>query len=130
LHQERAAFSEQPVIVNFGEAPKTVDIKELEEKYTIRNRPLFYKCIFILGAVIVLFFLNSLVSTHLSLAWIALIGTISLLILSDVKDINVVLEKARRPFTCYVYPHMGINWIIHFLRLNWAHSYFSLVSSY
>jgi len=94
-HLERAAFSEQPVIVNFGEAPKTVDIKELEEKYTIRNRPLFYKCIFILGAVIVLFFLNSFVSTHLSLAWIALIGAICLLILSDVKDINVVLEKVE-----------------------------------
>lgn len=81
--------------VELGEAAKKVDVGELEKKYTITDRPLFYKCVFILGTVISLFFLNSFVDTHLSLAWIALIGTMSLLVLANVKDINVVLEKVR-----------------------------------
>lgn len=92
---ETAALARKPMTVNLGETAQKVDVNELERKYIITDRPLFYKCVAVLAGVISLFFLNSFVDTHLSLAWIALIGTMTLLVLANVKDINVVLEKVE-----------------------------------
>jgi Na+/H+ antiporter NhaD/arsenite permease-like protein len=93
--KETAALARKPMTVNLGETAQKVDVNELERKYIITDRPLFYKCVAVLAGVISLFFLNSFVDTHLSLAWIALIGTMTLLVLANVKDINVVLEKVE-----------------------------------
>ncbi len=72
-----------------------IDVSELEKKYIITDYPLFIKTTFILGAVIIMFFVNSFLQTNLSISWIALIGAMTLLILADVKDINIVLEKVH-----------------------------------
>ncbi len=59
----------------------------------ITDKVLFFKTVTVLCVVILMFFLNSFVQTNLSLAWIALIGAMTLLVLANIKDINVVLEK-------------------------------------
>jgi len=70
-----------------------VNIKELEEKYRITDWPLFLKCIAVLLGVIVLFFSHSFIHVNLSLAWIAIIGAMILLLVSGIRDVETVLEK-------------------------------------
>ncbi|KAL6060550.1 protein kinase, variant 2 [Balamuthia mandrillaris] len=70
-----------------------LNIEELEEKYTITDKPLFIKSCIVLIAVIILFFIHSFVPVHLNLAWIAIIGAMIHLLVSGVKDVDHVLEK-------------------------------------
>jgi Na+/H+ antiporter NhaD/arsenite permease-like protein len=64
---------------------KLKNISELEEKYRIKDFPLFVNSCLILGAVILLFFLHSAIHLNLSLAWIAIIGAIAHLVISGVR---------------------------------------------
>lgn len=90
-------------------APK-VNIRELEEKYKITDKTLFVKSIAVLLGVIVLFFSHSFIHVNLNLAWIAIIGSMILLLVSGIRytfsplctsqatdpylrDVETVLEK-------------------------------------
>lgn len=70
-----------------------MELSELEKKYVIRDKPLFYKTGSVLAGVILLFFINSFVGLNLNLVWIALLGAVIILILTDVRDITSVLES-------------------------------------
>jgi len=74
---------------------RVIDISELEGKYIITDPSLFVNSCIILGAVIILFFMHSLVGLHLSLAWISIIGAIAHLLVSGIRDIEDVLEKVE-----------------------------------
>eukprot|EP01091_Cochliopodium_minus_P008748 TRINITY_DN2033_c0_g1_i1.p1 TRINITY_DN2033_c0_g1~~TRINITY_DN2033_c0_g1_i1.p1 ORF type:complete len:712 (-),score=185.68 TRINITY_DN2033_c0_g1_i1:82-2217(-) len=86
---------EQEKIEGPKEVKTEVDIGELERKYIIKDKMLFISCSIILTGVIVLFFLHSMVEIHLNLAWIAIIGSIVMMISSGVHDIEEVLEKVE-----------------------------------
>lgn len=73
------------------------DIKELEKEYRIRNKPLFALSAIILSVVVLLFFIETFISkwVHLSLDNIALIGALSVVVLSDYHDFDHLLEKVE-----------------------------------
>ena len=54
---------------------------------------LFIKTISVLGGVIGMFCLNSFAQLGLNIVWIALLGAVTLLIITDVKDMSAVLAK-------------------------------------
>ena len=76
---------------------KIIDITELEEKYRIYDKPLFISSSIVLTCVIIMFFLHSWIHDYvdLSLAWIAIIGSMIHLLVSGVHDIEEVLEKVE-----------------------------------
>jgi len=74
---------------------KYVDITDLEHKYRIKNMHLFLNSSIVLIFVILLFFLSPIFELGIDLAWIAVIGAIVLLLISGLKDIEVVLEKVE-----------------------------------
>ncbi|XP_034666584.1 P protein [Drosophila subobscura] len=64
----------------------------LELKYGIRNKPLLIKCCIALGFAIALFFLHSLPwLAGASLAWIAMLAALLLLILANKEAMDVIL---------------------------------------
>lgn len=71
------------------------NIKQLEEQYRITNWPLFVSCSTILVSIILLFFLQSIVDVRMNLAWISLVGAITMMLVSRVHDIEEVLEKVE-----------------------------------
>ncbi|XP_031621211.1 P protein-like [Contarinia nasturtii] len=71
-------------------------LKELQQKFPIRNRPLLIKSVVALGFVLSCFFLHSLPYIgRLSLGWTTLLGVILLLILYDRRDIESALERVE-----------------------------------
>lgn len=80
-----------------GMAVKEIDIGELESKYRIHDVPLFISSCMVLGSVIFLFFAHNWIEEYfsLSLAWIAIMGSIVHLVVSGIKDIEEVLEKVE-----------------------------------
>ncbi|KAF3834827.1 hypothetical protein F7725_027385 [Dissostichus mawsoni] len=71
------------------------NIQELQKKHRIRDKVLLVKCVFVLTVVIFMFFLNSFVpSIHLELGWIAILGSMWLLVLADIQDFEIILHRA------------------------------------
>ncbi|KNC49431.1 tyrosine transporter [Thecamonas trahens ATCC 50062] len=70
-----------------------VSIAALEAKYKIHDAPLFVSCATVLFVVILLFFLQSVFKINLNLAWISILGALTMLIVSGIHDIEEVLEK-------------------------------------
>jgi len=68
---------------------------QLEEKYFIKDWPLFIKSIVILFLVIILFFMHSLLELKLTLAWIAVFGAMMHIIISNITKIEEILEKVE-----------------------------------
>ncbi|XP_022218985.2 P protein [Drosophila obscura] len=67
-------------------------LASLELKYRIRNKPLLIKCCIALGFAIALFFLHSLpILAGASLAWIAMLAALLLLILANKEAMDVIL---------------------------------------
>lgn len=72
----------------------TATLKELQEKYPIKNRPLLLKSSLSMVFVLGFFFLHSVPGLdRLSLGWIAFLGALLLLVLADLKDMDAVLSK-------------------------------------
>jgi len=73
-----------------------VPIDELEQKYKIKNMPLFINSCVVLLVVILLFFMHSFVHLiDISLAWIAVIFGIVHIIISGDHDVEGILEKVE-----------------------------------
>lgn len=87
---ERAAHEEMKL-----QEVREVDVSELERRYPIRDWPLFINSAIVVGIVIILFFLHSFVEIHLTLAWIANIGAMALMLVSGSRDIEEVLEHVE-----------------------------------
>ncbi|XP_025406377.1 P protein-like [Sipha flava] len=68
-------------------------IKDFLNKDSNLDKNLLWKCAITLGFVITLFCLHSIPQLNLSLGWIALLGTLLLLILADHVDIECVLGR-------------------------------------
>jgi hypothetical protein len=70
-------------------------IEQIEKKYRIKNKVLLVKCLVVLCALLLMFSIESYVQEyiHLSMPWIALFGAVLLLILSDIDDIEKILEE-------------------------------------
>eukprot|EP00117_Sycon_ciliatum_P019640 scpid40150/ scgid6202/ P protein; Melanocyte-specific transporter protein; Pink-eyed dilution protein homolog len=69
------------------------NLSELEQKYRITDFPLLVKSCIVLVVVVVFFFAHSAPAIHMGLGWIALLGGVWLLVLADVHDLEVMLEK-------------------------------------
>uniref|UniRef100_A0A8C4VM78 OCA2 melanosomal transmembrane protein n=1 Tax=Gopherus evgoodei TaxID=1825980 RepID=A0A8C4VM78_9SAUR len=71
-------------------------IQELQKKHRITDKMLLIKCLTVLGFVILMFFLNSFVpGIHLDLGWIAMLGAIWLLVLADIHDFEMILNRVE-----------------------------------
>lgn len=70
-------------------------LADLERKYKIRNGVLLAKTLFVLAAVLLLFFMQGLPQVDLSLGWIAVLGAIGLLILADVDDLESIFARVE-----------------------------------
>ncbi|VVC40695.1 Hypothetical protein CINCED_3A022746 [Cinara cedri] len=68
-------------------------VKDFLDKGSKLDKSLLWKCAVTLGFVITLFCLHSIPQLNLSLGWIALLGTLLLLILADHVDIECVLGR-------------------------------------
>ncbi|XP_044860956.1 P protein isoform X1 [Mauremys mutica] len=72
------------------------NIQELQKKHRITDKILLIKCLTVLGFVILMFFLNSFVpGIHLDLGWIAMLGAIWLLVLADIHDFEMILNRVE-----------------------------------
>nr|XP_019936063.1 PREDICTED: P protein [Paralichthys olivaceus] len=72
------------------------NIQELQKKHRITDKVLLVKCVSVLGVVIFMFFLNSFVpSIHLELGWIAILGSLWLLVLADIQDFEIILHRVE-----------------------------------
>lgn len=71
-------------------------LRQLERDYQIKDWWLLLKCVFVLTVVIVFFFMYSFVnSIHIGLGWIAVIGAMWLLVLSDIEDLETILHRVE-----------------------------------
>ncbi|XP_062251810.1 P protein [Platichthys flesus] len=72
------------------------NIQELQKKHRITDKVLLVKCVSVLGVVIFMFFINSFVpSIHLELGWIAILGSLWLLVLADIQDFEIILHRVE-----------------------------------
>uniref|UniRef100_A0A8C0G305 OCA2 melanosomal transmembrane protein n=1 Tax=Chelonoidis abingdonii TaxID=106734 RepID=A0A8C0G305_CHEAB len=72
------------------------NIQELQKKHRITDKMLLIKCLTVLGFVILMFFLNSFVpGIHLDLGWIVMLGAIWLLVLADIHDFEMILNRVE-----------------------------------
>ncbi|XP_071991788.1 P protein isoform X2 [Engystomops pustulosus] len=72
------------------------NIQELQKKHRITDKILLIKCLSVLGFVIFMFFLNSFVpAIHLDLGWIAILGSLWLLVLADIHDFEMILHRVE-----------------------------------
>ncbi|KAM9301427.1 P protein [Morus bassanus] len=72
------------------------NIQELQKKHKITDKILLIKCLTVLGCVILMFFLNSFVpGIYLDLGWIAILGAIWLLVLADIHDFEMILNRVE-----------------------------------
>ncbi|XP_075593603.1 P protein [Balearica regulorum gibbericeps] len=72
------------------------NIQELQKKHRITDKILLIKCLTVLGCVILMFFLNSFVpGIYLDLGWIAMLGAIWLLVLADIHDFEMILNRVE-----------------------------------
>uniref|UniRef100_A0A8B9DNK5 OCA2 melanosomal transmembrane protein n=1 Tax=Anser cygnoides TaxID=8845 RepID=A0A8B9DNK5_ANSCY len=72
------------------------NIQELQKKHRITDKILLIKCLTVLGCVILMFFLNSFVpGVYLDLGWIAILGAIWLLVLADIHDFEMILNRVE-----------------------------------
>ncbi|XP_029855001.1 P protein isoform X6 [Aquila chrysaetos chrysaetos] len=72
------------------------NIQELQKKHRITDKILLIKCLTVLGCVILMFFLNSFVpGIYLDLGWIAILGAIWLLVLADIHDFEMILNRVE-----------------------------------
>ncbi|XP_008496307.1 P protein [Calypte anna] len=72
------------------------NIQELQKNHRITDKMLLIKCLTVLGCVILMFFLNSFVQgIYLDLGWIAIFGAIWLLVLADIHDFEMILNRVE-----------------------------------
>ncbi|NWT64253.1 P protein, partial [Prunella himalayana] len=72
------------------------NIQELQKKHRIADKILLIKCLTVLGCVILMFFLNSFVpGIYLDLGWIAMLGALWLLVLADIHDFEMILNRVE-----------------------------------
>uniref|UniRef100_A0A670XUK2 OCA2 melanosomal transmembrane protein n=1 Tax=Pseudonaja textilis TaxID=8673 RepID=A0A670XUK2_PSETE len=72
------------------------NIQELQKKHRITDKLLLVKCLMVLGIVILMYFLNSFVpGIHLDLGWIAMLGALWLLVLANIHDFEMILNRVE-----------------------------------
>nr|XP_046919178.1 P protein-like [Dermatophagoides farinae] len=70
-------------------------LTELEQKYKIRDWPLLIKSVVVMSMVISLFFMQSIPELDLSLGWIAILGAILLLVVSDRHELESIMGRVE-----------------------------------
>ncbi|XP_014672275.1 PREDICTED: P protein-like isoform X2 [Priapulus caudatus] len=70
-------------------------LHHLEQEYKVKDKSLLIKTSSVLVIVILLFFLEPLEALHLSLGWIAIMGAIVLMIVSDRMEIESVINRVE-----------------------------------
>ncbi len=75
----------------------SIDMDHLSNTYKIHNYRLFITCALTLFVVMVCFFLESFIKqyVHMSMAWIALIGAMFMLLASGITNFDELLEKVE-----------------------------------
>ncbi|NXF52087.1 P protein, partial [Oceanites oceanicus] len=81
---------------NIQELQKTVSRWQLFSVSIITDKILLIKCLTVLGCVILMFFLNSFVpGINFFFGWIAMLGAIWLLVLADIHDFEMILNRVE-----------------------------------
>jgi len=73
------------------------NMEQLRREYKIHDKKLFLYCSLVLTVVVTLFFLEAFIQkwVHLPLAWIAVLGAMTLMILADIDNIEYLLHKVE-----------------------------------
>ncbi|OQR72405.1 P protein-like, partial [Tropilaelaps mercedesae] len=90
LYRKKLVESSSPSNADFKH-----NLKQLSDKYKIRNWPLLIKSGVVLSFVITLFFLQSIPELNLSLGWIAILGALALLVLADMDELEGVFSRVE-----------------------------------
>ena len=72
-----------------------MDILTLQGSHTIKNKTLLIQSGVVLTVTIILFFLSNFPLFNLSLGWTALLGSLTLLILTDKTDVETILSRVE-----------------------------------
>ena len=91
---EHILSEKRKYLLNSGDNHNS-SIQSLEESCKITNKDLLVKAAVILVIVVLLFFLQNIPSLNLSLGWVALLGAISLLVLSDKSEVESVFARVE-----------------------------------
>ena len=91
---EHILSEKRKYLLNSGENHNS-SIHSLEESCKITNKDLLVKAAVVLVIVVLLFFLQNIPSLNLSLGWVALLGAISLLVLSDKSEVESVFARVE-----------------------------------
>lgn len=78
-----------------AEADFHENLRVLSEKYKIREPVLLVKATVVLASVIVLFFLQSIPEIRLTLGWIAILGSVMLMVLADTRELEGVIARVE-----------------------------------
>ncbi|XP_022703171.1 P protein-like isoform X2 [Varroa jacobsoni] len=90
LYRKKLVESSSPSNADFKH-----NLKQLSDKYKIRNWFLLIKSGVVLSFVITLFFLQSIPELNLSLGWIAILGALALLVLADMEELEGVFGRVE-----------------------------------
>ncbi|GAB6028650.1 hypothetical protein CHUAL_004484 [Chamberlinius hualienensis] len=80
---------------NPGMEAYEANLLELTKKFKIRNFPLLIKTAVVMVVVILLFFLHSVPSVNISLGWVAIMGSIFLLVLADIAELEHIFARVE-----------------------------------
>ena len=69
--------------------------QDMEEDYSIEDKPLLIKSLSVLSVVVILFFLQIVPELKLSLGWTALLGAIAVVILQDKANLESILNRVE-----------------------------------
>ena len=76
-------------------SPPKKSLAEMESDCQITDRPLLVKSVCVLAVTVVLFFMQNFPQTQLSLGWTALLGALTLLVLSDKLEVESIFSRVE-----------------------------------
>ncbi|CAG0912322.1 unnamed protein product [Notodromas monacha] len=78
-----------------ADAKFQMNLRKLEEKYKIRDWVLLVKCLIVLTVMMVGFFAQAVEGLQISLGWVAVLGALTLLAVTDGLDVEAVLARVE-----------------------------------
>ena len=76
-------------------SPPKKSLAEMESACQITDKPLLVKSVCVLAVTVVLFFMQNFPQTQLSLGWTALLGALTLLVLSDKLEVESIFSRVE-----------------------------------
>ena len=86
---------ERRVLESSRKSPSKKSVAEMEADCKITDKPLLIKSVCVLAVTVALFFMQNFPQTQLSLGWTALLGALTLLVLSDKLEVESIFSRVE-----------------------------------